>query len=47
MLLLQDGETALHVAAFRGTYEVLEEILKNGADVNAENKVLDSLHGDL
>jgi len=34
-ILLQDGSTALHKAAWRGNTEVLEMLIKLGADVNA------------
>ena len=37
---VQNGSTALHVAAKNGKYEVLSELLvKFGADITAEDKV--------
>jgi hypothetical protein len=38
---MQTRETPLHLAARRGFLDVMEHLLKNGADVNAENQVLD------
>ena len=38
-LLLQDGLTALHKAAFNGHPDTYEVLLKNNANVNAETKV--------
>jgi ankyrin repeat protein len=40
---VQTGETPLHLAARRGCLDVMEHLLENGADVNAENQVLDLL----
>jgi ankyrin repeat protein len=40
---MQTGETPLHLAARRGCLDVMEHLLENGADVNAENQVLDLL----
>jgi len=38
-ILLQDGSTALHVAAIEGTVPVIQTLIRLGADVNAHNKV--------
>lgn len=34
----QDGETALHAAAFFGYNEVVDVLIQNGADIDAKNK---------
>ena len=39
MLLLQDGDTALHHACHWGRTEVVEILLMNNADISAINKV--------
>ena len=36
---IQDGWAALHFSAWAGRLEVLEELLKHGADVNLRDKV--------
>ena len=38
-ILLQDGSTALHVAARRGSTELVATLIKLGADVNARDVV--------
>ena len=38
-LLLQRGSTALHVAAMRGSTELVATLIRLGADVNALDKV--------
>ena len=37
--MLQDGETALHLAAKRGEVEAVKVLVKYGAAVDARNKV--------
>ena len=39
MLLLQDGNTALHLACVFGYTEVVQYLLTNGANLSATNKV--------
>ena len=39
IVVLQDGRTALMVAAQDGHREVVELLLQHGADVNAEDEV--------
>ena len=39
MLLLQDGNTALHLACANGKTEVVQYLLTNGANLSATNKV--------
>ena len=39
MLLLQDGETALHKACRNGETEMVQCLLTNGANLSAINKV--------
>ena len=39
MLLLQNGWTALHVACANGKTEVVQNLLTNGANLSATNKV--------
>ena len=41
MLLLQDGDTALHWACMYGYTGVVEILLMNNADISATNKVSD------
>ena len=43
MLLLQDGDTALHLACYYGRTEVVEILLMNNADISATNKVSDKI----
>jgi len=38
-ILLQDGSTALHKAAWRESTELVATLIKLGADVNALDKV--------
>ena len=35
----QDGNTALHLAAERGNFHVVEKLLRNGADAKIKNSV--------
>jgi len=37
--MLQNGLTALHLAAKEGRYNIVFELLKRGADLNATSKV--------
>ena len=39
MLLLQNGQTALHLACAYGYTEVVQYLLTNGANLSATNKV--------
>ena len=39
ILLLQDGKTALHLAALKGHSEELSELIQAGADVETKDKV--------
>ena len=39
MLLLQDGNTALHIACLNGYTEVVQYLLTNGANLSATDKV--------
>ena len=39
MLLLQDGNTALHFACSNGHTEVVQYLLTNGANLSATDKV--------
>lgn len=39
MLLLQNGATALHVAAAKGKLQFVRELISHGADANAEDNV--------
>ena len=41
MLLLQGGDTALHLACYMGHTGVVEFLLMNNADISAINKVSD------
>ena len=41
MLLLQDGDTSLHLACYYGHTKVVEILLINNADISATNKVSD------
>ena len=41
MLLLQDSDTALHLACYMGHTKVVEILLMNNADISATNKVSD------
>ena len=41
VLLLQVGNTALHLACFNGHTKVVEILLMNNADISATNKVSD------
>ena len=41
--MLQDGETALHLAALFGHVEVVKMLVKYGAAVDIRNKVFYSL----
>ena len=43
MLLLQVGNTALHLACYNGCTEVVEILLMNNADISATNKVSDKI----
>ena len=38
-ILLQQGRTALHEAAIRGHTQVVETLIRSGADANALDKV--------
>ena len=38
-IMLQSGETALHVAALKGHVEVIKMLVKYGAAVDIRNKV--------
>ena len=38
-LLLQNGNTALHIACSIGRIEIIKYLLSKGADVSAENDV--------
>ena len=44
MLLLQDGNTALHFAYQYGHTEIVKHLLTNGADISATNKVSDKIY---
>ena len=35
----QDGNTALHLAAERGNFHVVDKLLRNGANAKAKNSV--------
>ena len=37
--MLQDGDTALHLAAWAGEVEVINLLVKHGAAVDTRNKV--------
>ena len=37
---MQDGDTALMVAAQEGQLQTTQELLKRGADADAQNKVM-------
>ena len=39
VLLLQEGWTALHYAAFNNHPEIIKLLIANGADITAVNKV--------
>ena len=39
----KDGLTAMHLAAFYGNLEILEELIKQGADINAENNAKETI----
>ena len=39
IVVIQDGSTALYMAAQNGHREVVELLLQHGADVNAEDEV--------
>ena len=41
MLLLQIGDTALHLACLNGHTGIVEILLMNNADISATNKVSD------
>ena len=43
MLLLQYGNTALHLACYNGYTEIVEILLMNNADISATNKVSDKI----
>ncbi len=44
MLWLQDGATALHLAAWNGRPSTVQLLLQKGADVNVSNHVSFYLH---
>ena len=44
MLLLQNGNTALHIACLNGYTELVEYLLTNGADISATNDVSDKIY---
>ena len=44
MLLLQHGDTALHIACIYGDTEIVKYLLTNGADISATNKVSDKIY---
>ena len=37
---MQEGNTALIIAAFWGQLQTVQELLKHGADADAKNKVM-------
>ena len=39
MMYIQEGESALMVAAWRGETGVVKELVEGGADLNRQNKV--------
>ena len=39
IVVIQDGDTALYMAAQEGYKEVVELLLQHGADVNAKDEV--------
>ena len=45
--LIQDGDTALHIAARQGYTEVVERLLSSQAHVNVTNKVSQFISGFL
>ena len=44
MLLLQNGNTALHIACLNGHTEIVKCLLTNGADISATNDVSDKIY---
>jgi ankyrin repeat protein len=46
-VLLQDGDTPLHLAVDKNFYKIVEILLQTGANVNAVNKVRVILHARL
>ena len=43
--MLQDGDTALHLAAARGEVEIINLLVKHGAAVDTRDKVVSYLTG--
>ena len=43
-VMLQNGLTALHLAAKEGRYNVVFELLKRGADLNSTSKVRSAVY---
>ena len=39
IVLLQDGETSLHVASAKGHKEIVSILIENGADMNCQANV--------
>ena len=39
VLLLQDGSTALHIAAYNNHLEIIKVLVTYGVDINVVNKV--------
>ena len=39
VLLLQDGNTAMHLAAYKDNLSVVKYLVEHGGDVNAKNNV--------